>query len=230
MKHYRVRLWGYGGEAAYISLTQEQYEYWSAFKDDETREDGEYEIIEYMCDPDTWLTENTIPEGTDFLCHKYDDGTGIIREYRNPWHEAPTEYAHAFGATDDCRVSVVEVDSDEYNANHILDVIDSKESSEINHENDYEFIEYGELTDYKGNPVEEPDYVCQFWSAEKGTFFDGAFSTEEEFDIKKLKLITQEFPNGDDVVVRVDYDGQEVYNDGAETNGKGYSVYFWSNK
>jgi hypothetical protein len=51
----------------------------------------------------------------------------------------------------------------------------------------------------------------------------------DDFDIKKLKIFCEEFPNGDDTVVRVEYDGEEIDNQGGDTNGKGYSVALWSN-
>ena len=33
-KFYRLTLWGYGGESAYLELTKDQYEYWKE-KDEE---------------------------------------------------------------------------------------------------------------------------------------------------------------------------------------------------
>ena len=35
--------------------------------------------------------------------------------------------------------------------------------------------------------VEDADYVLQFWSAEKGGFFDGTIETVGAFDPKKIK-------------------------------------------
>ena len=42
--------------------------------------------------------------------------------------------------------------------------------------------------------VEDTDYVLQFWSAEKGGFFDGTIETVGAFDPKKLKITTYEYP------------------------------------
>lgn len=228
MRYYRIVLWGYGGEASYIGLTKEQFDYWSAIRESEETDDGEYNVIEYMTDPDEYLDTNKIADEVDFLAWSRDGET-----YHSCWYEAPTEFAHQWGVGDDPRVSIQEVDSEEYSAKWIADVIDDEYASEIQdrlEEQGIEFIDYQMLTEFNSDkPVTEPDYVCQFWSAEKGTFFEGIIATDGEFDITKLKLITNEFPNGDDTVVQVMYDGKDVSNEGGDTNGKGYSVHFWSN-
>ena len=77
--------------------------------------------------------------------------------------------------------------------------------------------------------VDEPEYVLQFWSAEKGGFFDGVIETVGEFDPKKLKIYTSEYLNGDDTISSIEYDGVEIDNSGGDTNGKGYSVHVWKN-
>ena len=76
---------------------------------------------------------------------------------------------------------------------------------------------------------DEGEYVCQFYSSEKGTFFEGIIETIGEFDPKKLKLIINEYPNGEDIVDGIQYDGVEIDNMGGDTNGKGYSAHLWKN-
>jgi hypothetical protein len=65
------------------------------------------------------------------------------------------------------------------------------------------------------------------WSAEKGTFFEGYIETVGDFDPKKLKIYTSEYLNGDDTVQSIEYDGNEIDNQGGDTNGKGYSFHVW---
>ena len=78
--------------------------------------------------------------------------------------------------------------------------------------------------------TEEGDYVCQmYYSSEKGSFFEGRLETTGEFDVKKLKFIINEYPNGEDVIDGIEYDGEDVDNDGGDTNGKGYSAHVWKN-
>ena len=232
MKYYRVRLWGYGGEAAYIKLSEEAYNYWKPIYDEE----GEESLMDYMLEGDSFLDEDTapttsVPEHADFMAWKSDEG----ERYQSAWYEAPDEFAHEWGVEiNNGNITVEEVDSAEYMANHVADIIDGMTLQELHQSEEWgdaadELVEYGCLTDYKGEILEEPDYVCQFWSAEKGTFFDALIETEGEFDLSKLTIKTEEFPNGDDAVVDVMYDGESLDNNGGDTNGKGYSVYLWSN-
>jgi len=37
----------------------------------------------------------------------------------------------------------------------------------------------------------------------------------------------EEAPDGEDLVYAVEYDGEEIDNDGGDTTGKGYYAYFW---
>ena len=45
VRHYRIMLWGYGGENSYIRLTKEQYEYWNQRKEDD---DEDYLVENYI--------------------------------------------------------------------------------------------------------------------------------------------------------------------------------------
>jgi hypothetical protein len=93
-----------------------------------------------------------------------------------------------------------------------------------------------EANDYEVDLVEsdedmdgEGDYVVQFYSSEKGQFFDGIITTYGDFDPKKLVVVITEYPNGEDIVTSIEYDGTEVDNQGGDTNGKGYSAHLWKN-
>ena len=46
---------------------------------------------------------------------------------------------------------------------------------------------------------------------------------------KKLKIYTSEYLNGDDTIDSIEYDGEEIENNGGDTNGKGYSFHVWKN-
>ena len=76
---------------------------------------------------------------------------------------------------------------------------------------------------------EQGEYILQFYSSEKGCFFDGIIETVGNFDPKKLKVVVTEYPNGEDVVTSIEYDGVEIDNNGGDTNGKGYYVSLWKN-
>ena len=212
VRYYRVMLYGYGGESAYIGLNKEQFEYWQA----KHEEDGDNELVEYVLDDEG---EQEIDDKYAFL--KDEEG------YISSWYEAPTEAVHQYGVDYySARITVEEVESDDYMAPTKSTIIDGQDLPELveQYEDEANLIEMDVVE------AEQPDYVCQVWSAEKGTFFDGVIETNKAFDPKKLKFYTNEYWNGDDTVESVEYDGTEIDNAGGDTNGKGYSAYVWSNK
>ena len=228
-RYYRIRMWGYGGEGAYIKLSKEAFDYWKPIWDEE----GEEPLMDYMLASEGFLDEDTstteVPKHADFMAWYNDDG----ERYQSSWYETTDEFAHQWGVEiHNGNITIEEVESGEYNAKTIATVIDGKTVEELQEEFGEaaeELVEYGCLTDHKGEILQEPEYVCQFWSAEKGTFFDACIETEGEFDLSKLTIKTEEFPNGDDSVEDVLYDDESLSNDGGDTNGKGYSVHLWSN-
>lgn len=224
-RFYRVQLWGYGGEAAYLNISKEAYEFWKGV----TEEEGDSDLVSYMVnaeDGDLDDLEVVVPPEAMFMQEETD---GEVVAY--PWYEAPGEFCHQNGVSyDTARIEVTEIDSEDYSATHVADVLDGELSEIINkleEESGYEL----ELTDMGECETwgEEGDFVCQFYSSEKGTFFEGIIETISEFDIKKLKVIINEYPNGEDIVDGLIYDGNEIDNMGGDTNGKGYSAHLWTN-
>lgn len=221
-RFYQVQLNGYGGESAYISISKEAYEFWKPI----VEEHYDSDLVNYAVndDPDDYDFEDieSVPPEADFLT----DEEG----YKYPWYEAPNEYVHQYGVEySSAYMHVDEVESAEYGADVINEVVN---------ENMQEYLDgVMESIDYEVDIVEsdedygeEGDYTLQFYSSEKGCFFDGLIETYGEFDPKKLRVIITEYPNGEDVVTSVEYDGVEVDNNGGDTNGKGYSAHLWSNQ
>lgn len=220
-RYYRISLNGYGGEAAYINLSKEAYKFWKPV----VEEHGDSDLVNYMVneDPEDYDFDNieVVPPEADFLTEE---------DYKYPWYEAPNEYVHQYGVEySSSYLNVTEVDSDEYRSNEIENVVEGENLQEyldgIMEANDYEV----DLVESDEDFGEEGDYVVQFYSSEKGQFFDGIITTYGDFDPKKLLVVFTEYPNGEDVVTSIEYDGVEVDNDGGDTNGKGYSAYLWSN-
>jgi len=224
-RFYRIQLWGYGGEAEYMDLTKEQYEFWSAHIEEHgdgdavhycvSAEDGEFDFDEL----------DEVPEFAQFLKVPGED-------YSGSWYESPTGFTHQWGVDyNNANLTVEEVDSDDYSANHIADIVDGEALSDyinkLEEENNYE-LELTEMGVDEGEDT-QGDYVAQMWSAEKGTFFEGIIETTGDFDPKKLKIYTSEYLNGDDTVTNIEYDGKDIDNQGGDTNGKGYSFYVWKN-
>lgn len=221
-RYYRITLWGYGGESAYLKLTPEQYDFWKE-KNDEDYDN----VVNYMVNAEDEGCPEDVPEEMDFMRDDY-EGETVYR----PWYEAPTEFSHQWGVeVGSARITVDEAESEEYNSQLIGTVIDGKDLKDyldsLEEENNYE-ISLIEMSVADGTD-EQPDHVLQFYSSEKGTFFDGLIKTVGEFDIKKLKVYTEEYPNGEDIVTNITYDGEDIENTGGDTNGKGYSVHMWSN-
>ena len=224
-RYYRIQLWGYGGEAEYMDLTKEQYEFWHAhieeYGDSDavhycvSAEDGEFDFDEL----------DEVPEFAQFLKVEGED-------YSSSWYESPTGFTHQWGVDyNNARVTIEEVDSEEYNANVIAEIVDGEDLSDyintLDEANNYE-LELVEMGVDEGEDT-QGDYVAQMYSAEKGTFFEGIIETVGEFDPKKLKIYTSEYLNGDDTVQSIEYGGNEVDNAGGDTNGKGYSFAVWKN-
>lgn len=230
--YYRILVSGYGAETAYIKLDKQAHDFWKQSlesgdgdcihyatssedkKPAEVNADGEYEDINAA----------DIPREAMFL-HDDDDDIG------SPWYEAPNEFDHVWGvAADSAYINIEKVDSTEYNASHLEDIVENEDlnefTSRISEETDWE-VELTEGLKDGSNYANKGDYVLQFMSAEKGTFFDGILETPGLIDLKKLKFTIDEAPNGEDTLFDVSYDGEEIDNNGGDTNGKGYSVYVW---
>ena len=223
-RYYRIYLNGYGGEAAYINISKEAYEFWNKVVEDE----GDSDLVGYMVEAENGDLDDLeviVPPEAMFM-QEEDDG----EVYAYPWYESPHEFVHQYGVEyGSARLVVEEVDSDDYMSKTIADVIDGEDLQEymdnVMEKNNYEF----DLVEADEDFGEEGDYVVQFYSSEKGCFFDGIIETHGEFDPTKLKVIYTEYPNGEDVVTSIEYDGVEIDNQGGDTNGKGYSAHLWKN-
>ena len=224
-RFYRIQLNGYGGESAYMGISKAAHDFWEPV----CKEHGDSDLVTYMAsdddeDPD-YEDIDSVPEEAQFL-HDADDDM-----YKRPWYESHTEFEHSYGVEwGSAYIVVDEVDSMEYSANHVTDVIEGENLqdllSNIEEESGWEI----ELTEM-GCADDEPDceYIAQLYSSEKGQFFEGVIETVGEFDPKKLKVYTTEYLNGEDTVTSIEYDGVEVENTGGDTNGKGYSASVWKN-
>ena len=220
-RFYRIMLNGYGGESAYMSISKEAHDFWK----EQVSENGDSDLVNYMAcdDPEDYDFENieSVPPEADFLM---DD------DYKRPWYESHTEFEHSMGVELGSAYLVVEeVDSNEYSSNYIADVIEGENLSDMLNELD-------EASGYELEPVtmgcadeapEGVEYIAQLYSSEKGNFFDGVIETVGSFDVKKLKVYTTEYLNGEDTITGIEYEGVEIDNNGGDTNGKGYSVSVW---
>ena len=224
-RYYRLTLWGYGGESAYMSISKEAHDFWKPI----CEEHGDSDLTEYMLceelDECDFTDIDAVPEEAQFL-HDVED-----ENYKRPWYESHTELEHTHGVEyTSARLTVDEVDSEDYGAKSIAEIIEGDNLQDyigtLEEENNYEveLVEMGCCDEHT-----DAEYIAQMYSSEKGTFFEGIIETVGDFDPKKLKFYTTEYLNGEDTVTEVYYDGVDIENFGGDTNGKGYSASVWKN-
>ena len=223
-RYYRVQLSGYGGEAAYMSISKEAHDFWKPIKE----EHGDGDLVHYMVnaeDGDFEFDEiSSVPPEADFLKSEYE---GEV--YHSSWYDSSTEFEHTYGVTyDSAWITVDEVADDEYNSGVVAEVIEQEQVTDlverIGEETDWE-VEINEYTTCDEHA--DVEYIAQMYSSEKGCFFDGVIETVGDFDPHKLKITATEFLNGEDTITSIEYDGVEVDNMGGDTNGKGYYADVW---
>ena len=222
-RYYRIQLWGYGGEAAYMSLTPAQYDFWRPI----VEEHGDADLVAYMLgaqdDDVEYENISEVPLEAQFLYDTEED-------YSFPWYEAPTEFEHTYGVTyESARIQVEEVEDDEYNAETLEVIIGENLTDLVDQIYDNSGDAYLEIQEYSCCEEASSEYVAQMYSTEKGTFFDGVLhlTNGERFDPRKLRVQVVEYLNGEDTVVGVTYNGEDIDNNGGDTNGKGYSAVIW---
>jgi len=229
---YKLMLHGHGAETSYMYITEEEFNFWSKH----TEENGDSDAINYIMGAEDRTPaeanededlEVEIPRNAMFMHDPEDEESGGYN-----WYEPREEFEHVWGLTSEAAyITVDKVESGEYNAGHVKDIIEGEDfyewANNLTEKTDYEVEPYVEGHDYGDRYPEKGRYICQAMSSEKGTFFEGVIETPGLFDENKLKFAVAEAPNGEDVIYAVEYNGEEVDNDGGDTTGKGYYVYFY---
>lgn len=134
------------------------------------------------------------------------------------WHSIDDQF-HRWGASGTYTIEIYDEEG-----NSIL----SMDSESIHNYDDDE--EGFSIVHYEKCELDESKDLLMCVAYEKGSFFEGEFETEEEFDIKKLRIRIDEeigipgFYYGD-MVGGVFYDYEEVDNYGGTTDGKSFEVY-----
>lgn len=208
-RYYTVRIMGYGCESGYLSLTKDQYDFWQKLNEDDPDL-----VASYFLDPDDF-TEVEIPDGCAFLYNEEE-------QFNAMWYDCENLVEHQYGVDfNHATIEIEEVSDNDWGAS-VLNEIVRKDIEEYTEENEIE-------VDMGVTETDEPEFTVQILNTEKGCFFDGLIETTGEFDPSKLKIYTMEYWNGDDTIVNVEYKGEDIDNNGGDTNGKGTSAYFWRN-
>lgn len=206
-KYYRVQIYGYGGELVYHNISKQAFDYWKD-KDEET-------ITDYVLNDDAETVD--VPAEADFA---FEDG------YRRPWYELDG-VAHDNGASEGAAyIQIEQVEDESYSAKTIKEIYDGGFNDFVNLVNDGDFDtgpSIGGDLDLTLDQIEnEEPYLFYGVSSEKGGFFEGMIITNEEFNPRHLEFSLTEYPNGDNIIHTVKYKGEDVDNNGGDTNGKGY--------
>ena len=230
---YRIKIWGYGAKTSYMKISEEAYNFWSPIRD----EHGDSDAVHYIINAEEKTPEDVnkdtefedingadIPREAMFMHNEEGEGSS----YYEPWDQFDATYG---APIDSAYLTVDKVAGTEYNAEHLEDIIEHEDCNDfvqrIGDESDWEVEVYAE--DHGKGDVypKKGQHICQFISSEKGTFFETVIETALPFNQNLLKLQVAEAPNGEDLIYGLEYDGQELDNDGGDTNGKGYWVYFY---
>jgi len=202
MKKYLITLNGHGSESVFMKLTPEQYSWWFQASQDE-----EFELEDYLVDPESFSMTNHIPDDMNLLridddnYQDWDNNDLIFEHYNSPELEF-------------CELTIEELEDD-------------GDYSEILSQTLKSFDEEFEcFTDTKFPNKELPEQVLECNSYEKGTLY-GAIIEVEEFDPTKLKITVDEAPNGNMFMCTAFYDGEELCCSESSTRGKGMSAQVW---
>ena len=227
--YYNVRLWGYGGEQSFMKISEDAYKFWKAH----VEEEGDAEAVQYVINAEDYNTDEvnddedleiTVPREAMFMHDEEGEGS----TYYEPIDQLEGTWCPGVDAV---WLAVTQVDSAEYMANDVKDIIEREEVgdyiSRVQEESDYEAEVYKSEHDYGDVFAKKGQCIAQFVSSEKGTFFDATIETSLPFNQNLLEFAVAEAPDGEDLIYAVYYDGEELDNNGGDTTGKGYSCYFW---
>lgn len=212
-RYYRITMSGYGGELVYGAITKEAYDWWVE-KDEEFLENYVHE------DDEEALQNMGVPVEADF---RHDDG------YHSQWYEVDTVEHDNGVAFDNAHICVEQVEDDTWDAKSIKEVFDGTLEDFINKTNKGEFDKGPAVGGNIGFVQHEFDtkepYLFYGMSVEKGSFFDGMVVTNgTEFNPRLLSFSATEYPNGDNIIGSLTYNGEDVDNNGGDTRGK--AMYF----
>lgn len=82
-----------------------------------------------------------------------------------------------------------------------------------------------ENTSFSDPDDQPPGYYFKGWSAEKGNFFHAEIEATK-FDPEKLKFYATDI-DGDTIIDHVEYDGEQLDNEGGDTRGKSQGFEFY---
>lgn len=204
-RYFRIELYGYGGEAVISTSTPEEFEYWKSEQAlaDTGTEDLEDALFTYLEEHEFESERFKVPE--QFVRE------GSWYEQDDLAHENGVDFSYGY-------VNVYEVEGPDWEAKQIATIVEDVKISDFIEEHN---------ADSETNEFEtDEQYVFFGMSSEKGTFYNAVIETDGDLDLSLIKFYSTELPTGDDLVVAVTYNDEDLSNEGGDTNGKGTTVQF----
>jgi hypothetical protein len=146
----------------------------------------------------------------DHYDYEHDDSIPAEAKFEYSWHETDEIY-HLMGANI-------------HNAWILIhDITDGNEIAVVDEEvNTFVEKTESEVKYHDFDWPEDAEYLLESISSEKGTLFQGEFETDHPLDPNRFTIHTNEAWNEEEIITGVDYDGEDIEDEGADTNGKGY--------
>jgi hypothetical protein len=194
---YKVRLWGYGGEYVMGTVDRKIYDYFR---------ERRLDVEEYAYNYD-YAEENDIPEDM----RPFEPGN---------WHDCDN-MGHSWGV--DRNYGTIQVDDE--NGNTVYEK-QLESISGMGVDEDPPEPEWGGSDEVWIDSQPTGTIVFIGVSSEKGTFFEAELPLTMPFNAGKLVLSYDEI-DGNEVITSVSYDGEDLVNDGGDTNGKSSEFAFY---
>ena len=187
---YKLILYGRGQEHGFSKITKTQYNFWN----DRTND------LDDVFNGDYDYEENNVPKKARFDV-----------DYCNEL----TDMGFYSGPDDDCIIEIKDSDN-----NTIIEQSLSSYVESIHTEDDY-YEHLFEQNDFYVNHDLKPGYYLHWAQGGKGTYFETTITVEdgEVFDPRKLIFETTDV-EGNSLVTKVTYDGEELENWGGDFSGK----------
>ena len=194
---YKLRLWGYGGEYVMGTVDRKIYDYFREHRLDVEEYAWNYEYAD----------ENNIPEDM----RPFEPGS---------WHDCD-DMGHSWGVDRNC--GSIQIDDENG------DTVYERELSSISGmgvDEDPPEPEWGGVDEIWIDSRPKGTVVFIGVSSEKGTFYEADLPLTMPFNPGKLVLSYDEI-DGNEIITSVSYDGEELMNDGGDTNGKSSEFGFY---
>lgn len=212
MAFFKIEIMGRGASTYTSKITKEQFDFWSEIQRRDNDGDEEATEILELLHSGEQETDDRVPEEAKFGWENYREFGDMIQ----------MEWA-AF--QEQSEIHITEVESDNYGAKHIKDIMVIK-GSDIFEDEDLCNVLFTEQDETYPNQI--PGYIFYVEESERGIFFEGRVE-DSTFDKSKLEFYVDDI-DGNDYITGVKYSGNDVSSDGGDTTGKGQWFYFLHNE